>query len=348
MKTALCLAMAAAAALADVSYESTAQITGGALVQMANMPLIGGKIKESLKPQISTTALKGDRLIHRSDKTATIIDVAKENFTTIDFVANTYSVVTFAEMKAAYEKALAKMSSQVKEKKDVDMTMEFDVKETGNTSTVSGLSCKELLLSTKTIATDPQTGRSGEFVMNDVMCVAKDAPGSDEFKKFYTRMAEKMQFDPSAMQSAQAGFFGQSLGQMQKKARMMDGMPVIQYVTIGASSDGLPASIEAAEKQEKAAAAAQAQQPAGPTGKDVMSAAAGSVLGGFGGFGRKKKETAPAQAAPASAEASGAPASLMQMKIVESGFSTNAVDAAIFNVPAGFKQAENEFVKRSK
>lgn len=344
MKT-ICLMAVAVTAMADLSYNSTSQITGGMMVQMANMPMVGGRFKEALQPIQTKVALKGDQLIHRSDRSATIIDVAKETFTTIDFEKKTYSVVSFAEMKAAYEKAMARMSSEMKQKQDVKMNMQFDLKDTQKTSTVGGLPCNEVLLQAKTIATDPQTGKAGEFVLNNVMCIAKDVPGSEEYKKFHTRMAERMNFDPSALQSAQAGFFGQSLSQMQKQAALMEGMPVVQYITAGATADALPTSIAAAEAQTKASAEAQAQAPKGPSGKDVMGAAAGSVLGGFGGFGKKKNAPPPSEA-PAAGQ-SQSPV-VMQMRMTATGFSTDAVDASIFQIPAGFQQIENDFVKRSK
>jgi hypothetical protein len=344
MKTIFVMAVAVTA-MADLSYDSTSQITGGMMLQMANMPMVGGKFKEALKPMTSKTALKDDQLIHRSDRTATIIDVAKETFTTIDFEKKTYSVVSFAEMKAAYEKAMARLSSETKQKQDVKMSMQFDLKDTQKTSTIGGLPCKEVLLQTKTVATDPQTGKAGEFVLNNVMCIAKDVPGSDEYRKFHVKMAEKMNFDPSALQSAQAGFFGQSLSQMQKQASQMDGMPILQYMTAGATADALPTSIEAAEAQAKASADAQAQAPKGPSGKDVMGAAAGSVLGGFGGFGRKKSSPQPSEAPAGQGQA--APV-VMQMRVTTTGFSTNAVDTSIFQVPAGFQQVDNDFVKGSK
>ncbi len=344
MKT-ICLMAVAVTAVADLSYESTSQITGGMMVQMANMPMAGGRFKEALQPIQTKVALKGDQLIHRSDRSATIIDIAKETFTTIDFEKKTYSVVGFAEMKAAYEKAMARMSSEMKQKQDVRMNMQFDLKDTQKTSTVGGLSCKEVLLQAKTVATDPQTGKAGEFVLNNVMCIAKDVPGADEYRKFHARMAEKMNFDPSALQSAQAGFFGQSLSQMQKQASLMEGMPILQYMTAGATAETLPTSIEAAEAQAKASADAQAQAPKGPSGKDVMGAAAGSVLGGFGGFGKKKSSPPPSDA-PAAGQ--GQTPAVMQMRVTTAGFSTATVDASVFQVPAGFQQVENDFVKRSK
>jgi hypothetical protein len=61
-------------------------------------------------------------------------------------------------------------------------------------------------------------------------------------------------------------------------------------------------------------------------------------------FGRKKDEPAPDQ----KTKDSSGPALLLEMTTDMSGFSTSAVDASRFDVPAGFKQVDSDLVKRAR
>ena len=65
----------------------------------------------------------------------------------------------------------------------------------------------------------------------------------------------------------------------------------------------------------------------------MKSALAGAALGRFGGLGRKKdKDETASDGKPTG------PAILIETTSESSGFSSAAVDASRFEVPAGFKQ----------
>jgi len=98
-------------------------------------------------------------------------------------------------------------------------------------------------------------------------------------------------------------------------------------------------------------------------GKDAARSAggrfgglAGAAAGGMlGGFGRKKKEAPkeeakpPAEQPPAAAKPEpGAPGTLMEMTTEMTGFSSGAVDATKFAVPAGFKEVEHDMKKAAR
>lgn len=349
MRLALIFFAAGALVRADVSYTTTTQITGGTLVQMASLPMVGGKIKEALRPQTSQTYLKGDRLITRDEDSATLIDLAAEAITEIDFKARTYSVMTFAEFEAQLEKAAAEMNRRKADRKEQppDIKVDFDVKETGRTATIDGRSCREVTLSTMMRATDPQSGQAGEFQLQQAMWLARDVPGEAEMSDFWKRMAAKLKFDPKAPKLDALAGFGPGLAELQKKAKLLEGTPIVTTVTTGLAGVAIPEEVPLESTQ----AIHQADQESlnrrrsqGPSGKQIAGEAATSAigaaipgLGGLGGFGRKKRPDSPKEAPPAAAPPAEA-GLVMKMRITEHGFSTGPVDDAQFAIPEGFKK----------
>lgn len=341
------LCAAGVAAWADVSYTTTSQVTGGALVQMASTPIVGGKIKEALQPQTTQTYLKGDRLMTKTADSANIIDAAAGTITQIDFKARTYNVMTFAEFEARLERAMAQAQQRKADRKaDADVKMAFDLKDTGRSATIDGYSCREVVLSTTMTATDPQTGRSGDFRLQNRMWIAKDVPGQAEMMEFWKRLAAKMKFDPQAQGMEAMPGFGSGLAELQKQARLMEGVPIVSTLTAGVvdapAAEETPLETTAAMREADQASLERIQSQ-GPSGKQVAGEAAASAigsaipgLGGFGGFGRKKKAD-PAKEAPPPAP--GDVGVTMKMRITEYGFSTGPVDSGNFAIPEGFQKA---------
>src|ERR1019366_2485901 len=97
---------------ADFTYEETSKITGGSLMGM--MKFAGAFSKDARKisePTVSTTSIKGNRMVHRSADMAQIIDLDRETITRVDYTKRTYSVVTFEQMRQAMEDMSKKMQS---------------------------------------------------------------------------------------------------------------------------------------------------------------------------------------------------------------------------------------------
>src|SRR5215475_6842202 len=104
------ITIAASALLADFSYQETSKITGGAIVNMMQFAgTFSRNARQSMEPQQSSVAIKGDRMVHRNDKMATIIDVNAETITHIDMEKKQYSVMTFAQLKQALDDMANKM-----------------------------------------------------------------------------------------------------------------------------------------------------------------------------------------------------------------------------------------------
>jgi hypothetical protein len=126
----------------------------------------------------------------------------------------------------------------------------------------------------------------------------------------------------------------------------IDGVPVMQVMRMGTTADGkpLPAASEAPLPKEAS--------PAMPSAGDVAKQSMASMLGGhFGGFGKKKNDQPPPDqnANQGASQNPNAPpptsAVLMESQTTTSSFSSGAVDASHFEVPAGYKQVQSQMEK---
>jgi len=76
------LTLAGSPLLADFTYQETSTITGGMMASM--MRVAGVFSKQAREPIQSTVAVKGDKMMHRSNNHASIIDIGAQTITTID------------------------------------------------------------------------------------------------------------------------------------------------------------------------------------------------------------------------------------------------------------------------
>ncbi len=140
----------------------------------------------------------------------------------------------------------------------------------------------------------------------------------------------------------------EALSDMGKEMQKLDGVPVMQIMRMGSTTNGqpLPAASEAPLPPDQG----PAMPSAGDVAKQSMASALTSKLGGFGGFGRKKKDD---QAQPAPAQNNNqngntpppTSAILMESQTTVSNFSSGPVDSSHFDVPAGFKQVQSQMEK---
>ena len=338
----LAAALAATCAVihADFSYQESSQMTGGTMLTVLKL---GGPFTRGARgPQISTVAVRGNRML-RSDKDSTsIIDLDKETITDIDISKKTYSVTTFAQIRAAMEKAMAELR---KRDKSADPNMKFKVtaNSTGQTKDIRGLTAKELLIGMEMQATDTKSGQTGTFnIANDAYLAT--VGGYDEVKAFELKLAQKLAstFRPGLEQMAMTNpNMVQGMAEAAEELAKVDGVPIQSIVRMGnGSAEALHAAGQKSDSQEKGDA----------KGKSA-AATAGAIagrLGGIGGFGRrnnKAEEKAPADDGKQSAPAA---TILMEMTTDLSEFSTAGLAEAKFQVPAGFKEVQSEIAKRAK
>lgn len=304
---------------ADFQYQSTSRVTGGALIQIMRFVPGGGALKE---PQVSTVAVAGNRMVRRSKRQGEIIDLDKKTITTIDFEKRTYTEVTFDQMKQRLEQTAQQLQAartQPETPQNANVNFDADVKSTGQTKTVDGREARQVIVTMSMGATDAQSGQSGTMNMTSEMWIAKDIPGAGELRDFQRRLAQELDWAPSGLGNLMnRPDVNRALGKVMAEGGKMEGTPVQQVIRIGGVA-GTPSG-----------------QQAQPSVGDALGSALGGKLGGIGGFGKKKRDTGT----DTQTSAPQAGGSLIEMNVDNTGFSTNAVDASLFGIPAGFTRVE--------
>ena len=346
------LAIPASLYAADYTYQQTTQLTGGSLLHMMkSVGFISSQARHMGDPVVSTIYLKDNRLANVSAESIEIIDLDKETITHVDVQKKTYTIMTFDQMKQAMANAREQMQKQqatqpaaqpAPDPKAQDVKMSYDVKvhKTGAQKEISGLQSSEAILTMTMTATDTKSQQSGNMAITNDMWMVPEIPGYDQVRDFYKRMALKMAdattiglgYDFSKMLAQNPGA-GQALGDMAKEMQKLDGVPIMQVMRMGTTTDGqpLPAASEAPTPAP----------PAGPSAGDVAKQGMTSALTshfGLGGFGKKKQDPPPPD--PSQNAAQPTSAILMETQISTSNFSSAPVDPSHFDVPAGYKQIQ--------
>ena len=326
----------AAAALqlpADFTYRETTTITGGAMLNM--MKVVGVFSKQAREPVQSTVSVKDDRMVHRTQQQATVIDLAAQTVTTIDLQRKTYTVMTFEEFRQMMEQMSQKM--QKSQSQGGQMEFKISTKDTGNTKEIAGYQAKELVLRMEMQATDQKSGQQGSMVISSDIWLAPSVTGYQEVRAFYTRMGEKLAFNPGGGMFMSSPEASRNMGELYKEIGKLDGIPVLQTISMGGM--GQPGSGDTSAQQGSGGQQQQQQQAARPS----LGGALGGALGGKFGLGKKKQQDDQASAGQQSQQqqGNGNPGSLMEATTEMSGFSSDSVDNSMFAVPAGFKKVEH-------
>jgi carbon monoxide dehydrogenase subunit G len=333
-----CLTILASAGLrADFSYEQASKVTGGV---MAGMMKMAGALSQNAREAGNVTVMvKGDRMAHLNANTGTVIDLGKETITEINFRGKTYSVVTFAQM-AQY---IDQMSKKMQQGGKAEMNFKASVKETGQSKQIAGFPTREVVLTLEMQSTDQASGNKGSMNVISDMWLAKDIAGYGEVRAFQQRMAQKLAWTPGASAFTQGrADMAKGFADLQKEGAQLDGVPVLQVVSMTMAGEGQPG-----QPGQPSQPVAKKEEAPAPSIGGALGRLGG--LGGLAGLGRRKKEEPKAEEQPAPAAASsGAPGALMETTTEFSAFSTAPVDAAKFEVPAGFRQVESEMVKGLK
>jgi hypothetical protein len=345
--TAAVFGLAGGVLRADFSYQETSKITGGALAAM--MRVAGVFSRQAREPIQSTVAVKGNRMVHRSGTTATVIDLGNDTITTIDMQRKTYSVMTFEQMK----QMLSQLSKG--DKDQAQLNFKVSANSTGSTKQVAGFDAKELVLKMEAEVKDKDGKSSGTMAITSDMWIANAMPGYAEVRDFQKRMAEKIAWAPGGNMFMQNPQVSQGMAEVSKEMAKLDGMPVAMTMTMGgpdgAAAGMAPAGDAAPQQTTQAQPQAEpAPQPQAQPERPSLSGALGGALGGRFGLGRKRSQPQeqpaaqtqpPAQQQQAANGAGGSTSgALLEMTTEMSGFSSAAVDDGLFSIPAGFKKVE--------
>jgi len=339
--------LASPVAFADFTYTETTQITGGSIVAMMKMAgAFSKQARQAGDPIVSTVMIKGNRMTRINAQRTEIVDLDRETITNMDHVKRQYTVMTFAQMKQQVEAAMQKAKKSDNPAANTEVNFRVNGRNTGAARDVSGLNASEAILTMAVDATDKNSGQTGALAITNDMWLAPDIPGYDEAREFYNRYATKLGvvFSGGISQSmlAMQPGAGQGLADMVKEMSKLKGIPVLQVMRMGTTSNGAPLPA-ASEAPLPAPAASPAMPSAGEVAQEsATSAIAGKLgLGGFGGFGKKKADLPPAAAADQAHGAAPATAAvLVESNTQMTSFSQATVDASRFDVPPGYKQVD--------
>jgi hypothetical protein len=347
---------------ADFKYTQQSKVTGGALVSATKtLGVFSKSARQITEPQLSTTMVHGNRLrTENPDGTVQIIDLDGKRFIHIDTAKKVYWVQTFEQFRQQIEQAKqkaqeeqAKQAAKHGDAQSVTVVPKFDMQATGQTSTVLNVPAKEMKMRVDMTfkSTDPQTEADLEK-SNASTWMTADAwygsiPGYDEVRQFYQKMAKELDWLPGSVGISNSQMT-QASDEFRKNAIKMDGMPLVEYTSLGMSSTGQ--SGQNAGGQGSNAQTSQQQDQGSQTSSSNNSTptnARDAITKGLGGlFGKKKQQQQTDNSASGGSSAGGPPAptpppgSMMDMKVEVTSYSTDSLDASLFDVPAGYAQVQ--------
>jgi hypothetical protein len=343
---------------ADFEYSETSKVTGGAMMGAVKFASVFSKnAKQAMAPTTRTVAVKGNRLREeQSDGKIQIIDLEGKRFIEIDPQTKTYGIMTFEEMKRAMQRRQREMQAKMKEEQakhpdqtqnpNVKITPKFESSETGATKTVLGLPTKEVKARVEMLmeSDDPKAqGQQASTIINTDQWIAQDVPGYHEIREFYLKMAKEMDWVPGQMMQGMASNVQMSMTELRKSnLAHITGMPMITYLSMSMAANGTQPA--AAQSQPQAQPAPPPQQPT--QDNSIPTSANAVVMKGLGGmFKKKQQQQQDSQAANAhgtSANPASTPGSLMDMQTEITSYSSDSLDASLFEPPAGYTQTQSK------
>jgi len=342
---------------ADFKYTDTSQITGGALVGIANFAAKFSKdSRQALQPVATTHSVKGNHLrTDNSDGTVQIIDLDGRRIIAIDNQKKTYSVATFEEVKAALEKARQNAQQQMpqpganKQDAQLNVTPKFTVLPGGGSRVILGQNTTETKVkmdmemqaqnSGQTpAATQPNGPNSVTFTMTMDMFVAPSVAGYQEISEFYKRMAKEVNWVPPTSIHVDPRMT-QGMEEMQKNSAALKGLPMLSYVSMG-----MPAQPNGVQNSsQNSSGTASRQSSSSNSSSDTPTNTSDAVVKGLGSlFGKKKQQdNSSSQAASAPPpNPNPDPNALMEMTMQVTSFSDSSLDASLFEIPTGYARVQ--------
>lgn len=334
----LALSAAALAARADFSYQEKTQITGGALLKMTRLLPGAGSLRE---PVYSQVYLQRDRKATVRDREIDIIDLGKEMLIHVDLEKKTYSTIPFAEYRQAMAAMSEKMAKQMGSDKQVVSDMRLSVQEGGESKPIQGMPAKLMKLHLEIDVKDQKSGQTFTNVIDIDEWRTPKVAGHEQVMEFHRAFGEKLGMGPEMMRTMQLAMgqagTAEGMARLAKEAAKLEGVALVQVTRMSGMGVGIP-DMEMPSGAEMGGAAADS----------AAGAALGRLgrLGGLGGLGRRRKQEEPPPA-PKKGESgqAGQPSVLIEATTENSNFSTAAVDASRFAIPAGFKEVEHEMKK---
>jgi hypothetical protein len=323
----LTIALAAMPAQAEVRKEERNQVSfSGVLGRMLNF--FGGKsAKEGV---ISTVAVSGDRkMTTTGDSAGQIVDLGEEKIYDLDMKRKTYTVTTFDElrrrMREAEEKAREAASRELKEdqpqNQGKEMEIDFDVKNTGQTKTISGFDTRQVVATITVREKGRKLEESGGIVMTVDTWLTKAVSLKDivDFeRRYYEKLAGPISaVDAQQMAAAMAMFPGLKEAFARLSREDFGGTAIQTTTTID--------SVKSAEQMKQQASASSDTDRSNPL----------SVGGAVGGFMRRRQQQQKEQQAAAGGNPARSTLMAINNEVLKIATNVTAADTAM---PAGFKE----------
>jgi hypothetical protein len=318
---------------ADASYQETSQVTGGSMVDgLKSVSFLSKSLNNMFAPMTTTTMVHGNQKAVVSKDSIEITDLDRETITHIDNAHKTYTVVTFAQMRQAFEnvpKQMEQAQAQVKDaqaqqpepqKTDIKTTFDVSAKNTGVTKEINGMTAQEQVVTMQMHMTDPNAApadgpNSMTYVVTTDTWIAPDPPEVKEVQDFDSRFAQKLmagvdftafkaqmtQMRDSSQNPALMQMFGgkpgsaEAMAQMGKEMAKLQGTRVMEVTRMGGSATGPAGAQSASASGSNQGSGNTAAQPASvPTSTGSAASMLGSALGSsaLGAFHRKKAQPA--------------------------------------------------------
>jgi hypothetical protein len=286
--------------------------------------------------------------------TVRIIRLDQELEDVIDVTQKQYTETTFQQMRAQTRQALQGAQSQgsaptppqqaptgapVDESQCQWTPARSELQQSGEHANVAGLDATRATITVTTTCTDHSTGASCDFVFLLDQWMAADVPGTAETREFWGKYAKQLdlggEVDRTLQVNSAAVFerYKGSWGEAIKQAGSLKGYPV---KSIFAMQFGGPQCKSADSSGGSANAPAAADNPPASSTPTTPSGLAGNLAMNLFNKVHKKDDAPPAgQSAPPPGMVQ-----LFQMTTETLAMRTDALPAALFDVPAGFKKVD--------
>jgi hypothetical protein len=295
--------------------------------------MLGGMVrffggKAAKEGVVSSTALRGNRLMTVTDQQGQLIDLDEERIYEIEFNKKRYKVTTFEEYRQRIEEAQRKMAEatqggqQPSGDPSKEMEIDFDVKETGQRMALHGQDCRQLIMTITMREKGKTLEQAGGMVLNADMWMGPEIAEMKEVADFHRRFMEKiglLSVGDSAAQMAMMQkmypMVEKAMSKFQSESADMSGTAMLTVMKI----ETVP------NPQQRAQAAQQPQKE-----DDSTPTSIGGLLGGFGRkMGRKS--------APEKEASPDGRSTLMTTTTEFLSISTSVADSDV-TVPANFKE----------
>ena len=320
---------------------------------MKTVGMFSKQASQAMKPITTTRYIKGDRM--RSDEAdgkVQIIDLAGRRIIHIDSQQHTYTEMTFDEMKAAMQKAQEqaqqKMDKDAK-KQDAQASMNAKINVTPGTGSrqIQGMTANEMKIQIdmeiqaqqqNQQAVASRISRSAElFPPASIPGWLPSVPGYEEVSEFYKRMAKEINWVPPSGIRIDPRV-SQSMDELQKNQAAFKGLPLLQYLSM--TMVGQEAA--AANGSDNGGGSNASANSSASSNSDAPTSASDAMVKGLGGlFGKKKKkDEAAEQQNSQNPPPPSTPGALIEMTIEVTSFSNAALDASLFEIPAGYTRVQ--------